>query len=129
MSAMAVGILIITHDGIGAALLEVATSVYGRAPMAARALAVLRDVDPESAYTEAMRLRRELEGGAGVLVLSDLYGSTPGNVAQRVADSGGARVVSGVSLPMLVGVFNYPDLELDALARKAAQAGREGVRA
>ena len=68
-----------------------------------------------------------MQSGDGVLVLSDLFGSTPGNVAMRVAESIGGRLVSGVNLPMLLRVFNYSTLPLEQLKDKAVEGGRAGV--
>ena len=60
--------------------------------------------------------------------MTDLYGATPHNIAQRVA-CGERRttVLSGLNLPMLVRVFNYPDDDLDTLASKAAEGGTRGI--
>jgi PTS system ascorbate-specific IIA component len=61
-------------------------------------------------------------------VLSDLYGSTPCNIANKLADLGvRARCVSGLNLPMLLRVLNYPDKPLDELAEVAACGGRGGI--
>ena len=65
--------------------------------------------------------------GDGVLVLTDLYGSTPSNIACKLRRHGHVRVVSGVNLPMLIRVLNYPDLDLDSLKEKALSGGRDGV--
>ena len=124
---MAVGVLIITHDGIGDAVLATAGNVFGRPPLATRSLAVGPDVDPEACAREGLALAAAVNSGDGVLVLSDLYGSTPANVAARVAQSVGGRLVSGLNLPMLVRVFNYPQLPLDELANRAVEGGRAGV--
>lgn len=124
---MGVGILIITHDGVGSALLNVAVNVYGSAPLPVEVLAASRDSDPEILFKQASGLAERLDSGNGVLVLSDLFGSTPSNVAARVADDNGGRLVAGLNLPMLVRMFNYPELDLDGLAEKAAEGGRDGV--
>jgi PTS system ascorbate-specific IIA component len=69
-----------------------------------------------------------LNRGAGVLVLTDIFGATPHNVAQQLACSKrGTTVLSGLNLPMLVRVFNYPQDDLDTLASKAAEGGSRGI--
>lgn len=119
-------ILLITHDGIGERLLETAAAIQ---PLAteARALPVPFSCDPERAIEEARRLCDEMDRGAGVLILTDLYGATPCNVAIRLGDPDKRRVVSGVNLPMLLRSLNYCELGVEELAAKAAEGGRGGV--
>jgi len=69
-----------------------------------------------------------VDGGAGVLVLTDLYGASPSNLAAKVARLGTpVRRVSAVSLPMLLRVFNYAELELDEMPAVASAGARNGV--
>ena len=124
---MAVGVLIITHEGIGEALLATARSVFPQQPLAVRAFAIARDADPQVSLHQAIALGKDLDSGDGLLVLSDLYGSTPSNVASKVASGLNGRIVSGVNLPMLLRIFNYPDLTLTELAKVAVEGGRSGV--
>ena len=69
-----------------------------------------------------------VDGGAGVLVLTDLYGATPSNLAAKVAQLGtSVRRVSAVNLPMLLRIMNYAELDLDELPAVAAAGARNGV--
>lgn len=124
---MTVGLLIVTHDRIGRQLLDTATRMMGICPLATRTVSVSGDCNPDATLLEARSLIAELEQGDGVLVLTDMYGSTPSNIAARLLDSDDVRVVAGVNLPMLVRVLNYPRLTLDELAAKAISGGRDGV--
>ena len=124
---MTVAVLLITHERIGEALLNTASTVFQGAPLACSAFGVPPDADPQHCYQQALSLVDELDGGDGVLVLSDLYGSTPGNVALRISQSTGRRLVAGVNLPMLLRVFNYSRLPLNELTEKAVEGGRAGV--
>ena len=63
----------------------------------------------------------------GVLILTDLFGSTPSNIAREFCNSKNVRVVSGVNLSMLLNIFNYPKLSLNALTKKAIDGGKEGI--
>ena len=119
-------ILLITHDGIGAQLLATAAAIRPP-PGDARALAVPFSCDPNQSAAKARRLCDEMERGAGILILTDLYGATPCNVAIRAGASGRRRVVAGVNLPMLLRAFNYCRLGVDELAAKAAEGARNGV--
>ena len=69
-----------------------------------------------------------MDGGDGVLVLTDLYGASPANLAAKVARLGTpVRRVSGLNLPMLLRVMNYAELPLDELPAIAAAGARNGV--
>lgn len=122
-----VGLLIITHNQIGTALMETATHTLGMCPLMAEVLPVLADCEPEAMVHKARKLAVKLNKGDGVLVLTDMYGSTPSNIAGRLADDRGTMVVCGVNLPMLIRVMNYPSLSLAELAAKAESGGRDGI--
>lgn len=125
---MSVGILLITHSGIGGALLNVAYGTFGQLPLEISQLSVSRDPDPELLIAKAGYLVRKLDSGEGVLVMTDMFGSTPSNVAQGLQQQGFAiRVIAGLNLPMLFRVLNYPVLPLDQLAKKAVSGGQDGI--
>ncbi len=124
---MTVGVLLITHAGIGAELLDAATRMLGDCPLPAKALAVSNADDPERMRARAEQYTRDLDAGDGVLVLTDLFGSTPANIAAGLCDPEHTRILSGVNLPMLVRVLNYPDLPLEAMAHKAMSGAHDGV--
>lgn len=125
---MAVGILLVTHLGIGTALAGVAGRLLGRLPLAVEAFEVSYDSDPDQALPAASAALRRVDGGDGVLVMTDLYGATPANLAARLARLGTpVRRVSALSLPMLLRVLNYPELTLDELPAVAAAGARNGV--
>lgn len=122
-----VGLLLITHHHIGTALLDTATHMLGMCPLMVSAMPILPDCEPEAMVNHGRALVSELNNGDGVLVLTDMYGSTPSNIAARLADEHDVMVVCGVNLPMLVRVMNYPRLSLQDLADKAESGGRDGI--
>ncbi len=122
-----VGLLIIAHNQVGDVMLATAAAILGQPPLAVENLPVPLDSDPDATTARARELVARLNQGSGVLVLTDMYGSTPGNIACRLLDDEQVRVVSGLSLPMLFRVFNYSGLALDALAEKAASGARDSV--
>lgn len=124
---MSVGLLIISHSGIGPALLGTTTHMLGGCPMNAKLLTASRESEPEDLMADAQELLDLLDEGDGVLVLTDLFGSTPSNIANRLGEFHQVRIISGMNLPMLVRVLNYPQLDLDTLAQKAVTGGRDGV--
>ena len=124
---MKVGILLITHGNIGAVLLQSATEVLGVCPLSTTTLSAASGCDPERILEHARTAARKLDSGDGVLVLTDMYGATPSNIACRLRDTHAVRVVSGLNLPMLIRVLNYPYLDLDDLMHKAVTGGRDGI--
>ncbi|HQW59770.1 PTS fructose IIA subunit family protein [Thermomonas sp.] len=125
---MAVGILLITHEGIGNALVAVATRLLRKLPLETEAFEVPFDGDLDALLPLASAALRRVDGGHGVLVLTDLYGATPSNLAARLARLGTpVRRVSALSLPMLLRVMNYADLGLDELPAVAAAGARNGA--
>lgn len=125
---MSVGILIITHDGIGPALLGTAKLMLTECPLQAKLLNASTDADPDQLEVDAAELVELLNEGDGVLILTDLAGSTPSNIATRIAEGrNDIRIVSGINMSMLIRLFNYPDGDLDDLAEKALSGGRDGI--
>ncbi len=125
---MSVGILLITHEGIGSALIAVATRLLRQLPLKTEAFEVPYDADADLLLPDASAALRRVDGGAGVLVLTDLYGATPSNLAAKLARLGTpVRRVSALNLPMLLRVMNYADLDLDELPAVAAAGARNGV--
>jgi mannose PTS system EIIA component len=96
-------------------------------PLQARLLAASRDCDPDELIADAAEEIADLDEGDGVLILTDLYGSTPSNVAKKLAARARVRTVTGMNLSMLMRVLNYPQLNLDQLAEKAIGGGKEGI--
>lgn len=125
---MSVGILLLSHEGVGDALLAAARRLLGALPLATESFGLPWDGDPAGLLPAASAALRKVDSGDGVLVLSDLYGASPARLAEKLVHLGTpARRVSGLSLPMLLRVQNYPELELDELARTAAAGARNGV--
>jgi len=94
--------------------------------MRCRVLAAQGDSDPDYLVLEGKALIDQLDDGDGVLVLTDMFGATPSNVAAKLV-SGKVACVAGINLPMLVRVLNYSELNLRELAQKALSGGIEGV--
>lgn len=124
---MSVGILIITHDGIGASIFGTANFMIKETPLDIKLLSASRESDPEELFETAVSLTRELDQGDGILVLTDLFGSTPSNIAHRLHEYATVNIVTGLNLSMLIRVLNYPDLNLAELTDKAYSGGLDGV--
>jgi len=121
---MTVSLLVITHDTIGQSLVDTANAMLGITPLPIDVLGVSKNTNPDEARLQAEKL---IENNTSTLVLTDMYGSTPSNVACHLRDKNNVRIVSGLNLPMLIRVLNYPRLDLDELAHKALTGGQDGV--
>jgi mannose PTS system EIIA component len=126
---MSVGILLLTHEDMGAALIATARHILGHMPLAIDALAIPPGSDADAALRDAAARVRALDSGSGVLVLIDIYGATPSNLAEKLDGLGlDVQRVSGLNLPMLLRTLNYPEHSLAELAQTAASGGRTGIR-
>ena len=123
------GILIIAHAPLATALRDCIAHVYGGLPARIGVIDVSPDCDPAEvvafAYSEVERLKEE----NGALVLTDMFGATPSNIAARLATLPQVRVLAGVNLPMLLRAVCYRATPLDTLVDKALAGGTKGVHA
>lgn len=125
---MSVSILIISHDEIGTALLNTVKQTFGsELPLPAATIELNSDADPEILIPKLKTVVKALDQGAGVLILTDLFGSTPSNIAQEIQKYNNVRVITGLNLPMLIRVMNYPHLSLAELSEKARTGGQCGI--
>jgi len=126
-----IGVLLVTHGEIGTALLASASQILGGAPQQVATLSVWRQDDPDDLVLRANELLEQIDAGDGVLVLTDIFGATPGNVVSRLLDDGHIEGVSGVSLPMLLRVLTGRNgssgNKLRGAVQRALSGGAEGV--
>lgn len=124
---MSVGLLFLSHDGIGSSILGTAMQMITECPFKTKLLSVEQDSDPDELIAHASILIEQLDSGEGVLILTDLYGSTPSNIATACAKNAYVSAVAGLNLSMLIRVMNYPSLNLSELVCKAISGGQEGI--
>ena len=122
-----VGILSVTHGNLGDTLAECAQHILQRELPHLAVMAVDKNDDPDRKLAEARELVRGLDDGSGVLLLSDIFGGTPSNIASRLIEPGRIEAVAGVSLPMLVRSLCYAGQPLETVVSKAVTGGLEGV--
>jgi PTS system mannose-specific IIA component len=122
-----VGILLITHNGLGDSLIDCVGHVLGDAPPHLMAMSVLASDDPARKEEEARGLIAHLDKGQGVLLLSDVFGATPCNIARRLCEPGRVEGVAGVNLPMLLRVACYCNKTLAEQVQRALDGGKECI--
>ena len=122
-----IGVLIVTHGEIGTSLLDSASQILGGRPPQISTLSVWRQDDPDDLNLRARELAQHVDDGDGVLILTDLFGATPGNVVSKLLEDGRVEGVSGASLPMLLRVLTSRDGSLAAAVQRALSGGTEGL--
>lgn len=125
---MSIAVVIISHEGVGSALLKTLQTTFEQElPLPVSTVDIQLDCDPDCLVKQLQNFLKDLDTGEGVLLLTDLFGATPSNIAQALQEAHNVRLVTGLNLPMLIRVMNYPDLSLDELAEKAVEGGQTGI--
>lgn len=120
------GILIIAHAPLAHALRQCALHVFPDCEREVQSLDVQPHVSPDETFAAA-RIAMAQMGSGKVLVLTDVFGATPCNVAARLVDGVHSKLVAGVNLPMLLRTVSYRHEPLDALVSRALIGGTQGV--
>ena len=123
-------ILIIAHAPLAHALRQCALHVFPDCGQQLLAIDVQPNLPPEESLSMAriaMDQLSRLHGVQGVLVLTDIFGATPSNVAQKLVDGVKSRLITGVNLPMLLRAVSYRNEPLEALVSRAVIGGTQGV--
>ncbi len=120
------GIFIIAHVPLASALRQCVLHVFPDNPAGIVALDVQPNVPPEETLAQARILFRQM-GTSHALVLVDVFGATPCNVAQKLVDGVNSKLIAGINLPMLLRTVSYRHEPLDALVMRALAGGTQGV--
>lgn len=128
-----VNVILITHETVGTVLLHAATMALGDLPLPTTVIPISHQDDPDKIVEKLKKQVDELIGKNAeqdFLILTDLFGATPSNIASRLQkceQKDKIRIVAGLNLPMLIRVMNYADLALLKLTEKAVSGGKDGI--
>ena len=122
-----IGILIISHEHLGYSLVQCATHIFGEKLQQVMYLSVFAHDNPDDVTVNAQKLVSQIDFGDGVLVLSDIYGATPCNIACQLIKPGKVECLVGVNLPMLIRALNYRTESLTVMTEKAESGGKNGI--
>ena len=122
-----IGILLITHGSYGEALLQNACHVLNKRPAQLNQLGVAAQDDPLDLLPLAHETLRLVDNGKGVLILTDIFGASPANLALKLLQPGQVEGIAGVNLPMLLRALTYRDKGMEILLTRAISGGRDGV--
>ena len=122
-----IGILLITHGSYGEALVQNACHVLNKRPAQLNQLGVAAQDDPLDLLPLARQMLALVDNGKGVLVLTDIFGATPSNLALKLLEPGRFEGIAGVNLPMLVRALTYRNESLATVIEKGLSGGQCGV--
>ena len=122
-----IGILLITHGTFGESLIQNICHVLNKRPPLISQLGVAAQDDPLDILPMAQLLLKEVDEGDGVLILTDILGATPANLALKLLEPGRVECVAGLSLPMLLRALTYRKTGMETLIQKAISGGHDGV--
>jgi PTS system ascorbate-specific IIA component len=125
------GILIVAHTPIASAILEFVEHVYSSVPDQIFAIDVSAHEDAKVITQRLLERIEQMQSSSEVLILTDIMGATPSNVASKLSSSGSTgkvlQIVTGLNLPMLLRAISHRHEPLDEIVEKALQGGQQGV--
>ena len=122
-----IGALVVTHGQLAQELVAAAEMIVGEISHI-QAVSIGWHDDVNDAHKEIERRLGEVNDGSGVLLLTDMFGGTPSNIAISFHDPGKVDVITGVNLPMIIKIANQKEAEsLDSLARTVRDQGRASI--
>lgn len=122
-----IGIFLITHGTLGESLIQCACHVLNRRPPQIVQLGMASQDDPLDILPQARQMLDWVDNGHGVLLLTDVFGATPSNVAMKLLQPGRVEGIAGVNLPMLLRVLTYREKDMPTLVQRAVSGGCDGV--
>lgn len=124
---MSIALFFISHEGIASNLLSIGESILKGKFENISYIEVPMDSDIDSIIDEAGKKIKKLDLSDDILFITDLYGSTPSNIAHKLADQYHTDLISGVNLPMVLRLLNYRDEDKQTLIQKALDGACKGI--
>ena len=128
------GIVIVAHTPIASAMLSFAEHTFGVVPERISAVEVPPHEDTKESFERVVEASKKVDSGNGVLILTDVMGATPANVASKLESAAPSSelpspiiVLTGLNLPMLMRCISHRGEGLESVAQKALQGGQNGI--
>ncbi len=123
-----VGVIIVTHCRLGEELIAAAQLVIGEELKQFQSVSILPQEGSEEIREKIIAAIRKVEGGEGILILTDMYGGTPSNISLSFLEEKKIEVITGVNLPMLLKLATYPNnMDLESLAAFITDYGQKNI--
>lgn len=124
---MSIALFFITHEGIASNLLKIGEAIIQKPNNNLSYLEIPIDAPINKMITTIENRLKQLKTDSGILFITDVYGSTPSNIAQLMATKYQAELISGVNLPMIIRLLNYRDEPAQELLQKALDGAHQGI--
>lgn len=121
-----IGIVIVAHGGLAREYLSAVEHVVGRQD-GIKAISIEADHNRSEKELEICRAADAVDGGSGVIVVTDMFGGSPSNLSLLACSLSNRRIVYGANLPMLVKLAKSRHLSVAEAARSATEAGRRYI--
>ena len=122
-----IGIFLVTHASLGESLIQCVCHVLNHRPPQIAQIGIAGQDSPHAVLPLARDMLRWVDSGDGVLVLTDIWGATPSNIAMKLLEPGKIEGVAGVNLPMLLRALTYRERDMETLLTRAISGGCDGV--
>ena len=123
-----IGVMVVSHEPLGTALIRCTRHVFGRLPPQLAALDVIPDEDPQAATESARELLLRINDGSGAIVFTDCFGATPSRIAMQLADPLKVYVLAGVNLPMLLKAITLRRSPVEEVVEQLLASGKDAIR-
>ncbi len=127
MNRKMIGILIIGHEQLGASFLDCIVHILGEQPPLLINHVIPPAVDPDREAVKLQTVLKQLDQGNGVLILTDVFGATPANIARRLIQHGQIECLAGLNLPMLLRALQHRHKPMPLLVEKVLTGTRESI--
>lgn len=124
---MTVSLITITHENIGQEIYSTACLIFSNKLTHYQHIGLTSQFDLDQLTASIKDIITELDQGNGVLIMTDVIGASPCNLATRFGNLDNVKVVSGVNLAMMLNVMNKQHLSLTELAKEVVRAGRNSI--
>ena len=106
-----IGIVVVTHSQLGAALIETAEFIMNAKPQHTVAVSINVKENVDDLRDKISKAIKQVDAGKGILILTDMFGGSPSNLSYSFLEDGRVEVISGVNLPLLIRALNMQDNE------------------
>ncbi len=122
------GILIVTHAGLGTALIDTIEFILGKPQDNFLAISIDINQDPDNLRKKIKKGIKEVRSDKGVIILTDMFGGTPSNLSYSFLEEGEVEVISGVNLPILMkAVTSREKMDMDKLTSALVEHGKRSI--